>query len=108
MFANVKDLAFLTRCLKRFLYGSPEAWMGSPGGLAVKSPLAMQERQEMQVPWISRSGRSPGGGNGSLFRCSCLESSMDRGAWLAAGHGVADNRVTWSTARSTGLDTMSD
>ena len=26
-------------------------------------------------------GRSPGGGNGSPFQCSCLEITMDRGVW---------------------------
>ena len=38
----------------------------------------------------SGSGRSPGEGNGySLSRQhSCLENSMDRGAWRAIIHGV--------------------
>ena len=30
---------------------------------------------------IPRSGRSPGGGHGSLLQYSCLENPMDRGAW---------------------------
>ena len=28
-------------------------------------------------------GRSPGVGNGNLLQYSCLENSMDRGAWWA-------------------------
>ena len=28
-------------------------------------------------------GRSPGGGHGNPFQCSCLENPMDRGAWWA-------------------------
>ena len=36
-------------------------------------------------------GRSPEGGNGSSLQCSCLENSMDRGAWWATVHGVADS-----------------
>ena len=28
--------------------------------------------------------RSPGGGHGNPFQCSCLENPMDRGAWWAA------------------------
>ena len=32
---------------------------------------------------IPGSGRSPGEGNGSLLQYSCLENSMDRGAWRA-------------------------
>ena len=34
------------------------------------------------------SGRSPGEGNGNLLQHSCLENSMDRGAWWAIVHGV--------------------
>ena len=33
--------------------------------------------------------RSPGGGNGNPLQYSCLENSMDRGAWQAIVHGVA-------------------
>ena len=32
-------------------------------------------------------GRSPGEGNGKLFQYSCLENSMDRGAWWTTVHG---------------------
>ena len=32
---------------------------------------------------IPRSGRCPGGGNGSLLQYSCLGNLMDRGAWQA-------------------------
>ena len=34
-------------------------------------------------------GRSLGGGNGNPVQYSCLENSMDRGAWWAIVHGVA-------------------
>ena len=34
-------------------------------------------------------GRSPGEGNGNPLQYSCLENSMDRGAWQATVHGVA-------------------
>ena len=36
-------------------------------------------------------GRSPGEGNGYPLQYSCLENSMDRGAWRAIVHGVAKN-----------------
>ena len=39
---------------------------------------------------IPKSGRSPGGGNGSPLQYSCLEKPMDRGAWWAIVHGVTD------------------
>ena len=38
---------------------------------------------------IPGSGRSPRGENGNPLRYSCLENSMDRGAWQATVHGVA-------------------
>ena len=37
---------------------------------------------------IPGSGRSPGEENGYPLQYSCLENSMDRGAWLAIDHGV--------------------
>ena len=38
---------------------------------------------------IPGSGRSPGEGNDNPLEYSCLENSMDRGAWQAIVHGVA-------------------
>ena len=34
-------------------------------------------------------GRSPGRGHGNPLQYSCLENSMDRGAWQATVNGVA-------------------
>ena len=39
-------------------------------------------------------GRSPGEGNGNPLQYSCLENSMDRGAWRATVHGVAGSETT--------------
>ena len=36
-------------------------------------------------------GGSPGEGNGYLLQYSCLENPMDRGAWRAIVHGVAES-----------------
>ena len=41
-------------------------------------------------------GRSPGGGRGNPLQYSCLENSMDRGAWWVTVHGVARVRHNWS------------
>ena len=37
---------------------------------------------------IPGSGTSPGEGSGNPLHCSCLEISMDRGAWQAIVHGI--------------------
>ena len=42
---------------------------------------------------IPESGRSPGGGRGNPLQCSCLENPMDRAAWWATVHGVAQNQT---------------
>ena len=38
---------------------------------------------------VPGSGRSPGEGNGYPLHYSCMEKSMDRGAWRATVHEVA-------------------
>src|SRR5574337_1232627 len=46
---------------------------------------------------IPRSGRSPGEGKGYPLQYSCLENSMDRGAWRPTVHGVTKSRTQLST-----------
>ena len=43
---------------------------------------------------IPGSERAPREGNGNPLQYSCLENSMDRGAWWATIHGVAESQ-TW-------------
>ena len=51
------------------------------------------------LPWLrgeqsaGNTWRSPGGGHGSPSQYSCLANPMDRGAWRAEVHGVAQNRT---------------
>ena len=42
---------------------------------------------------IPGSRRSPGGGHGNLLQHSCLENSMDRGAWQATVYSITQNRI---------------
>ena len=60
-----------------------------PGGSDKES--AYSERDPGSIPGL---GISPGGGNGNTLQDSCLENSMDRGAWRATVHGVPESR-TW-------------
>ena len=43
--------------------------------------------------WIPGSGRSPGGGHGNPLQNSCMENPMDRGAWWATVHRVAQSQA---------------
>ena len=45
---------------------------------------------------IAGSGKSPGEGNDNPLQYSCLENTMDGGAWLATVHGVAKSRTRLS------------
>ena len=51
----------------------------------VKNMAAMQETRL----WSLGLGRSLGEGNGNPLQYSCLENSMDRGAWWATVHELA-------------------
>ena len=45
---------------------------------------------------IPGSGRPPGERNGNPLQYSCLENSMDRGAWQGTIHGVAKSQTRLS------------
>ena len=60
------------------------AWMGFPGGSAVKNPPA-NARYTGLIPELLRSS---GEGNVNLLQYSCLRNPMDKRAWWAIVHGV--------------------
>ena len=62
---------------------------GFPGGSGVKNPVSAGD-----VNLIPESGRSPEEGNGYPLQYCCLGNLMDRGAWWAAVHGVAELDMT--------------
>ena len=61
--------------------------------LVVKKPSA-NAGDVRDVGLIPGSGRSPGVGNGNPLQYSCLENSMDRGAWQATVHEVEKSGMT--------------
>ena len=58
--------------------------------LAVKNPPANAGKVR-NLGSIPGSERSPGRGNGNPLQYSCLENPMDRGAWRAMVHRVAES-----------------
>ena len=67
--------------------------VGFPGGAVVKHPPVNAGDSGL----IPGSGRPPGVGNGNPLQYSCLEKSMDRGAWWTIVHGVSKSWMLLST-----------
>ena len=61
--------------------------LGFPCGSVVKI-LPGNAGNAADVGVIPGLGRSPGEVNGNPLQYSCLENSMDRGAWQVTVHGV--------------------
>ena len=57
------------------------------GGAVVKNPPASAEDARVMGS-VPGSGRSPGVGNGTPIQYSCLENSIDRGAWWVQSMGL--------------------
>ena len=80
---------------------------GFPGGSVGKN-LPANASDSGEPGSIPGLGRSPGEGNGNPLEYSCLENSMDRGAWCTESmelQGVEHNLGTkqlyiWSTVSS--------
>ena len=64
--------------------------MGFPGGSVVKNPPT----DAGDVALIAGPGRSPEEENDNPLQYSCLENLMDRGAWWATVHVVAELDMT--------------
>ena len=66
--------------------------MGFPGGSVVKN-LPANAGDARDKGLIPGSGRSPGEGTGNPLQYSCLENSVDRGAWQTTVHGAAKSQT---------------
>ena len=83
----------------------PESWVffGFSGGTGVKN-LPAHGGDAKDLGLIPGSRRSPREGNGNPLLYSCLENSMDRGAWWAIvlwGH--KDTDMTEHTHKTLGV-----
>ena len=75
---RLSDFTLLINGLPRWLSGKGSAHQAGDVGL------------------IPGSGRSPGEGNGNPLQYSCLENSMERGAWWATVRGVTKSQTRLS------------
>ena len=73
-------------------YHKPYALWGFPGGSYGKESTC----NVGDLDSIPGSGISPVEGNGYPFQYSCLENSMDRGAWRATVQGVEKSQTCLS------------
>ena len=70
--------------------------MGFPGGSVVRN-LPVTTGDAGSIPGTERF---PEEGNGNPLQYSCLENSMDRGAWQAIVHGVTKSQTRRATKHS--------
>ena len=68
-------------------------WLGFPGSWDCKES-ACSAGDLSSIPGL---GWFPGEGNGYPLHYSCLENSMDRGAWWATAHGSQRIGYEWVT-----------
>ena len=74
------------------MYYSPSGGWASLVAQMVKNLPAMRETTWVwSLGLIPGLGKSPGEVNGNLLQYSCLENPMDRGAWGATVHWVANS-----------------
>ena len=89
-------------CFLRNLYAGQEATVrtryGSTGASLVAQIVKASACSAGYLGSIPGSGRSPGEGNGNSLQYSCLENSMDGGAWWATLHGVAKSQTRIMTS----------
>ena len=81
-FVNLSLSHSLTVCIYIYMYIFNRC-VGFLGGSAVNNPCACVG----DTGSVPGSRRSPGEGNGNPLQYSCLENSIDRGAWWTTVHG---------------------
>ena len=74
------------------IYYNLKQWRRLPRWLSGKESIC--QCRDTDVGSISGLGSFPGEGNGNPLKYSCLEISMNKGAWRATVHGVAKKSET--------------
>ena len=85
----------MEKCYSKCILWEPSYTVGFPGGAVGKNPPANAGDSGDQGS-ILGLGQSPGVGNGNPLQYSCLENSMDNGAWQATVHGVTKSQMQLS------------
>ena len=81
------------KCVFIYVYIYAPIYIGFPCGLDSKESTC----NAGDLGLIPGLGRYPGEGNGNPLQYSCLENSMDRGAWWATVHGLQRVGHDWAT-----------
>ena len=90
---NLKQLVFAVI----FNSHSMHQWVYQVAGSVLENWLPVQKHTE-DVDLIPGSGILPDHlGNGNPLQCSCLQNSIDKGAWQATVNGVMKSQMQWST-----------
>ena len=92
LFMSLKFSGIIFSAISNLLLRSSSEILGVSGDSVVKSSPA----NAGDVDSIPGPGRSPREGNGNPFQYSCLENSMNRGAWWATDHWVTKSRTRHS------------
>ena len=88
----VQDGAWKLEPLVLLYFSSP---IETPDERMFRPQLDLQKHRKV-LGLIPGSERSPREGYGYPLQYSCLQNSMDRGAWQALVHGVAKSQTRWS------------
>ena len=81
---------------------SPNDPQGFPDGSEGKESACSAE----SLGSVSGLGRSLGEGHGNSLQYSCLKNPMDRRAWQAIVHGVADSQTRMNDFHFTHYDSQ--
>ena len=73
---------------------------GKRSELVIHLAERMATRKKLGERIYANHPRLPGEGNSNPLQCSCLENSMNRGAWQATSHGVTKSQTRLSNYHS--------